>query len=36
MLDEVGEGHAVRCHLSAADKQRLAAERLVISEKEGA
>ena len=27
-LDEVAEGHSARCHLSPADKHRLAAERL--------
>ena len=36
MLDEVAEGHAARCHLSGADKQRLAAERLATTQKEGA
>jgi len=36
MLDEVGEGHAARCHLSGADKERLAAERLATIQKEGA
>jgi peptide/nickel transport system ATP-binding protein len=40
-LDEVAEGHSARCHLSPADKQRLAAERLAnvaasTTEKEGA
>ena len=32
MLDEVAEGHSARCHLSGADKQRLAAERLAIAQ----
>ena len=27
-LDEVADGHSARCHLSPADKDRLAAERL--------
>jgi peptide/nickel transport system ATP-binding protein len=36
MLDEVVDGHSARCHLSTADKQRLAAERLVTTQKEGA
>jgi peptide/nickel transport system ATP-binding protein len=40
-LDEVADGHSARCHLSPADKQRLAAERLAnlaasTTEKEGA
>ncbi|GAA4357600.1 ABC transporter ATP-binding protein [Angustibacter luteus] len=40
VLDEVAEGHSARCHLSAPDKQRLAAERLASvapnTQKEGA
>ncbi len=40
-LDEVADGHSARCHLSPADKHRLAAERLAslsasTTEKEGA
>jgi peptide/nickel transport system ATP-binding protein len=35
-LDLVAEGHSARCHLSGADKQRLAAERLATTQKEGA
>jgi peptide/nickel transport system ATP-binding protein len=35
-LDEVAEGHSARCHLSLADKDRLAAERLATTAKEGA
>jgi peptide/nickel transport system ATP-binding protein len=36
VLDEVADGHSARCHLSGADKQRLAAERLATTQKEGA
>ncbi|NMM22572.1 MAG: ABC transporter ATP-binding protein [Phycicoccus sp.] len=35
-LEDVAEGHAIRCHLTQADRARFAAERLFLPTKEGA
>ena len=35
-LEDVAEGHAIRCHLAQADRARFAAERLSQPTKEGA